>query len=142
MFDESDPRHPEARKKVLNGKLNEYAKIKAMVEAQCDAIRTANKDKVSGTKADPYTLSGQMNSQNSCTVRWPVSFCHPQTIFCADMDGSAETLARGLQMDEAMLRKKHTQIQKKKNDRGKTGHSWLGKRGIGGKRRFAGVKMS
>ena len=26
MLDESDPRHPEARKKVLNGKLNEYAK--------------------------------------------------------------------------------------------------------------------
>ena len=44
-------------------------------------------------------------------------------------------------MDEAMLRKKHTQIQKKKTT-GKTGHSWLGKRGIGGKRRFAGVKMS
>ena len=115
MLDESDPRHPEARKKVLNGKLNEYAKIKAMVEAQCDAIRTANKDKVSGTRADPYTFewTDELAEFMYCTLA-RIFFATPKQFSAPIWTEVQKLWPEDFKMDEAMLRKKHTQIQKKK----------------------------
>ena len=115
MLDESDPRHPEARKKVLNGKLNEYAKIKAMVEAQCDAIRTANKDKVSGTREDPYTFewTDELAEFMYCTLA-RIFFATPKQFSAPIWTEVQKLWPEDFKMDEAMLRKKHTQIQKKK----------------------------
>ena len=114
-LDVTDPRHPEARKKIVDGKAAEFAKIKALVDKQCETIRESERIKTGVSTSESYTFEWTKEIAE-------LMFVTLMRIFFAISKATAGTVwkevvelwPKDFHMDEQTLRRKHTSVQKKK----------------------------
>ncbi|OUS42656.1 hypothetical protein BE221DRAFT_62278 [Ostreococcus tauri] len=114
-LDETDPRHSEAKKRVVESKDGEFAKLKAMVETQCDTIRTKETSKASDEAPKRFTFewTDEIADFMYCTLS-RLFFALPKKGANVLWKEVEELWPKDFEMQETTLRKKHTSVQKKK----------------------------
>ena len=114
-LDVTDPRHPEARKKIVDGKAAEFAKIKALVDKQCETIRESERIKTGVATSESYTFEWTKEIAELMFVTLVrIFFATSKATAGAVWKEVVELWPKDFHMDEQTLRKKHTSVQKKK----------------------------
>jgi len=115
-MDVNDPRHPEAKKKIIEGRSAEFEKIKVLISKQCDAIRTAATSKAGGVAPETFNFdwTDEIAELMYCTLA-RLFFALPKQHAGPIWKEVEELWPKDFHMGEAALRKKHVSVQKKKS---------------------------